>query len=137
VPLQINDVSKHLRTFIWEYLDEEVTVTYNLYLFTPELEAEINAGLADDNVAEALVENMLVILVDWDIMDGDEKVPITKDSLMKIPVRLMGDLMQAIGEDAGGDVDEGKGSVAQLRSRNRAQRRQRSGTSSKQQGSFQ
>ena len=137
MPLQINDVTKSLRTFVWEYLDEEVTITYNLYLFTPELEAEINASLQEEEVAAALVENLLVILVDWDILDGEEKVPITQDSLMKLPVRLMADLMQAIGIDAGGDVEEGKGSVAQLRSRNRAQRRQHSGTSSKQQGSFQ
>ena len=139
MPLQISDLGKERRTFTWEYLGEEVNVTYNIYQFTPEMEDDILSRRDDDEMAGLLVDNLLSIVIDWDVMDGDHKVPLTKEGLSIVPIRLMSDLMQAIGEDAGGDDEEGKASGGQSRSRpNREQRRRsrRGTTSSSQQGSF-
>jgi hypothetical protein len=138
MPLQISDLGKERRTFTWEYLDQEIEITYNVYQFTPEMEAEINAGgHTDERMSQILVENLLAILIDWDVLDGEDKIPLEYDRLMELPTRLMADLMQAIGQDAGGDEEEGKSSGGRS-SQNRASRRaRRSGTiSSVRQGSF-
>lgn len=138
MPLQISDLGKEQRTFTWEYLGEEVQVTYNVYKFTPEMEAQINSGgVTEERMAQILVENLLIILVEWDVMDGDKVVPIEYDAFMALPTRLLGDLMLAIGEDAGGDEEQGKRSGGRSRP-NRASRRAsvHGIDSSKQQGSF-
>jgi hypothetical protein len=138
MPLQIQDLGKERRTFTWEYLGEDIEITYNVYQFTPEMEAEINAGgVTDERASQILTENLLTILIEWDIYNGDEKVPLEYDALMQVPTRLMADLLQAIGEDAGGDVEEGKSSGGRS-SQNRASRRaRRTGTtSSSRRGSF-
>lgn len=138
MPLQIKDLGKEERTFTWEYLGEDISITYNIYRFTPEMEAEINAGGIDEGrMSQLLVENLLTILIDWDIFDGEEKIPLEYDYVCALPTRLLADLLQAIGEDAGGDDEEGKSSGGRSQ-RNRASRRaRRSGTnSSSRQGSF-
>lgn len=138
MPLQISDLGKERRTFTWEYLGEEIEVTYNVYRYTPEMEAEINSGgLTDERASQILVENLLTILLDWDVMNGEEKVTLDYDTFMALPTRLLADLLQAIGEDAGGDEEQGKSSGGRLRS-NRASRRasRRGSVSSRQQGSF-
>lgn len=138
MPLQISDLGKERRIFTWEYLGEEIEVTYNMYQFTPEMEAEINAGGLDESrAAHNLVEYILTIVLDWEVFDGDEKVPIEFDALMALPVRLLADLMNAIGEDAGGDEEEGKGSGGRSRSNRASRRAQRRGSSSSRRvGSF-
>ena len=138
MPLQISDLGKERRTFTWEYLGEDIEVTYNVYRYTPEMEAEINSGgLTDERASQILVENLLTILLDWDVMNGEEKVLLDYDTFMSLPTRLLADLLQAIGEDAGGDDEEGKSFGGRSRS-NRASRRasRRGSASSRQQGSF-
>jgi hypothetical protein len=138
MPLQVSDLGKEVRTFTWEYLGEEIEIKYNVYRFTPEMEAEIGAGGAEEGrMAQLLVENVLAILIDWDIYDGEEKIPLEYDALMEVPIRLLADLMEAIGNDAGGDDEEGKSSGGRSRSNRASRRAQRSGsTSSRQRGSF-
>lgn len=138
MPLQVSDLGKERKTFTWDYLGEEIEITYNIYRFTPEMEAEIGAGGAEEGrMAQLLVENVLAILIDWDIYDGEEKIPLEYDALMEVPVRLLADLMEAIGNDAGGDDEEGKSSGGRSRSNRASRRARRSGaTSSSQQGSF-
>jgi hypothetical protein len=138
MPLQVKDLGKEQRTFIWDYLGEEVSITYNVYKFTPEMEEQINeGGVTEERMARILVENLLIILIAWDVMDGEEVVPIEFDAFMSLPTRLLGDLMMAIGEDAGGDAEQGKRSGGRSQP-NRASRRAsvRGIGSSKQQGSF-
>lgn len=136
MPLQIADVGKEQRTFTWEYLGEEIPITYNLYIFTPEVEDEIEELVGDSEFqTRGLVQMVLHLVTDWEILDGEEKIPITREGLAKVPVRVLADLMSAIRDDAGGDEEEGKASGARS-SRNREQRRHRGGTSSRQQGSF-
>jgi hypothetical protein len=136
MPLNINDLGKERRTFVWEYLGEEISVTYNIYQVTPEFEAELEDAIGDSEFqTQALIEMVLKVVLDWDILDGDEKIPMTVEGLQKVPTRILADVMQAIGTDSGGDETEGKSSGARSR-RNRAMRRHPGGTSSRQQGSF-
>jgi hypothetical protein len=138
MPLQISDLGKERKTFIWEYLGEEIEVTYNVYKFTPEMEAEINSGgNMDERVSQILVENLLIILLDWDVMDGENKVPLEYDAFMALPTRLIADLMMAIGEDAGGDAEQGKRSGGRSQPNRASRRASRIGTDSyKRVGSF-
>jgi len=138
MPLQISDLGKERRTFTWEYLGEEIEITYNIYLFTPEMEAEINSGgVTEERLSQILVENLLVIMVDWDVMDGDQKVPLTYEAFMALPTRLIGDLMMAIADDAGGDSEQGKRFGGRSQQNRASRRRSRTGIdSSRQVGSF-
>jgi hypothetical protein len=132
----LQDVSKEERSFTWHYLGEDIEITYSLYRYTPEFEADLEDLVGDSEfVTRGIVESVLHIVISWDIYDGEDVVPLTTEGLQKVPVRVLGDLMQAISEDAGGDEEEGKSSGGRSQ-RNREQRRHRGGTSSRQQGSF-
>jgi hypothetical protein len=136
VPLQLKDVGKEFHTFTWHFLGEDIEVTYNLYTYTAEFEEELREMVGDgDFASEGIIASVLKLVTAWEVYDGEEKVPLTPEALSKVPIRLLGDLMEAVRDDAGGDEEEGKSSGGRSLP-NRASRRHPGGTSSKQQGSF-
>ena len=105
--------------------DEGINVTYNPQRYTVALEDKLEeiAGRSFQSVSYILMltgwhpgdkgfeeddEEVDGLLVEWDLMDGDQPVPIRADSLKQLPLEFVSALLEAIKADNNPSSEEGK-----------------------------
>lgn len=79
---------------------EHLTVWYRPGALTPELEDA--SRQAEDEGSTAPLRRMLSLLVSrWDLSEdeGKKPVPITQESLARVPSKILVDIVTSIGED--------------------------------------
>lgn len=80
-----------------------LTVWYSQNAFTPRLEqmARDLTSSPDEAASKALCVLLSRLILDWDLTEEDEvtKVPITQDSLLDLPIKLLTDVISTINKD--------------------------------------
>lgn len=124
--LKTSQLNSARAEFDWSYMGEDVHVVYNPQMFTPAMERRINEAIngKTEARAEALVFMLRSMLIDWDLVK-DEVDPETneptgvevpfgtsEDAMMELPVKFLGDAIEAIAGEIQAKGEEGKASGA-------------------------
>lgn len=77
-----------------------VSVTYRPSKITPILEESIQKRINEQRGGAALVELLTESVIDWDLLDNDEKpIPPSREIFEKLPIKFLSLVCQAILED--------------------------------------
>lgn len=80
--------------------DDPIHIVYNPQGFTPLLEQKINNLRTEDASAQALVQIIKSMLVDWDVVKMIDGSPVPygvgDEALMELPIKFLGDVMGGI-----------------------------------------
>ncbi len=100
MPIQIRDLSKDSKT-ITDYETEQgpVTFTYKPSVYSAEVEDKSREYTDDRRAATGVAYLLSLMLIDWDLLDGEEKFPPTLDNLKMLPTAFLGEILEAIGAD--------------------------------------
>ena len=102
MPVSLSQLQNRRKTVEIEYDTETVQVVYNPAAITVKTLQELTSG---DDKAHALIRNLQLFMVDWDVEDGDgNKVPISAELLEELPI----DFLVAISEGIDKDVQPGE-----------------------------
>jgi hypothetical protein len=97
MPLQLSDVFARTRTFTWQFQGLPLTVTYRIGKLTPAREAR--ARVKGAKAIDLRIEELAEVVESWDLMDGEQLYPITKESIGKLPYDFIFALQDAITQD--------------------------------------
>jgi hypothetical protein len=92
--------------------DDGVNLVYNPKAYTLDVEDRLNQLAERTLQSEAMAITLETMVVEWDITDEGKPVPVTVEGMKqaRLPVVVMGELLQAIRKDTNPTTDEGKGS---------------------------
>lgn len=99
MPLDIRSLSARSREISVEYAGEIIRVTYAPAKVTPAWERGFQEALKDEWRTRALVDALAEILVGWDLTEEGAPLPVTRESLARLPLDLLGAIFSAIMED--------------------------------------
>lgn len=81
----------------------DLKVVHNPNAYTPALEVKITELMKDDSAGRFLANILPELITEWDLIDEDgefgtkgESVPITTESMMKLPTELLTAISNAI-----------------------------------------
>jgi len=100
MPVRVGNLVRDRRTVTMPIGDESLTITYQPSGITPDTEDKLREYAADQRGGAMLVALLVDCLVEWDLLDDRGKpLPITADSLRKLPTIFLAQVAQAITED--------------------------------------
>jgi hypothetical protein len=79
--------------------EETITVTYRPRAFSTEgMTRSEKAVIAGRELAgrDGLVDTVAALLAGWDVTDGDEPLPLTRESLENLPDVVLGHILEAV-----------------------------------------
>lgn len=82
-----------------------VHVTYKPSIFTPQLEAKMAEAEVGKQGA-ALAEMLSEFVVDWDLTSDGQPLPCTVETMMSLPIPLLGDFARLLGEEMTEEIRE-------------------------------
>jgi hypothetical protein len=85
---------KETKKTVIKFGEEELNVSYKPMAYTAELEMRMEA--ARSKPASTAASILSEILVEWDLLENGEPVPITKERLQKIPLEFLGMVFEGI-----------------------------------------
>lgn len=101
MPLQLSDLKAKLRKVPVEWEDETLTVEYWPQRFSPSYQDKVAKMIKTQGQTESDGwAIMLEVLAGWDIMDGDQPVPVNKGTISSLPNSLLMAILMAIRTDA-------------------------------------
>lgn len=98
MPLNLANLKHNTRSVSIDYFGEPVNLTYRPSEMTPATEAELQ-GAADEERTEVMVRTVARLVTAWDVMDGDEPLPITADVLRGLPSAFLLHVLDGIQAD--------------------------------------
>lgn len=124
--LKTSQLNSARAEFDWSYMGEDVHIVYNPQMFTPAMERRINEAINGQTTAraEALVFMLRSMLIEWDLVKDavdpetgeatGEEIPFgtSEDAMMDLPVKFLGDAIEAIAKEIQVKGEEGKASGA-------------------------
>lgn len=109
--MRLEDLRKNLRHVVVEVnigqnevgeeQTEKLIFTYRPSELTPDMTRRLGASLESEWKAEWSLKYLVALLVEWDLLDGDEPYPITLESLAVLPDYFLGQVIAALTEDMG------------------------------------
>jgi hypothetical protein len=117
MPLELSDLKVKRRSVAVQYDDEIINIEYCPGMVTPEYQSAMLAlAKCDTNEDQvAAWEQILAVMVSWDITNDGEPLPITRETLGIMPTDLLIAIMQAITADANPNARSAGTSGAGLR----------------------
>lgn len=101
-PIDIGDLfSKRARSLeiAWgEGEDEKFVVSYSPDAYTMEVHARLQLMSEQDSL-DATADLMATLISGWDLTEGDQPYPITKDNLVRLGLPLLMVISNAVQED--------------------------------------
>lgn len=102
MPVSLSQLQRQRKSIAIDYADQSVEVVYNPAAITVKTLQELTSG---DDKANALIRNLRLFMLDWDVEDGEgAKVAITDEVLEELPI----DFLVAISEGINKDVQPGE-----------------------------
>lgn len=108
MPVSLSQLQRQRKTIAIEYAEQTVNVVYNPAAITVKTLQELTSG---DDKANALIRNLQLFMLDWDVEDEGGKVAITDEVLENLPI----DFLVAISEGINKDVTPGEAKGATLK----------------------
>lgn len=101
MPIQIKDLAQGARSVRVEYNGDSLNFQYRSGANTAQAAIEMQERMAEEdaNQTEVLVERLAELVASWDLMDGDKPVPVTKQTLLGLPIPLISAMLQAVADD--------------------------------------
>ena len=87
--------------------NESVTFVFDRAKMTLRRERDLKASANNDNV-DAMVGDLLDILISWDVVDGaGQPVPLSADLMLDLPAKALGNLIEGMSNAAQPSSEEG------------------------------
>lgn len=99
MPIRLSDLQKDERTCTVEYGGETCEVTYRPSGYTPLVESQLQDEAEAGKPGLALAGLLSKILIGWEVMDGEKKVPTTYNSLVNLPEAFLVAVVNKITDD--------------------------------------
>jgi hypothetical protein len=96
--VQLSDLMADRREVVVSLKGLEFMVAYNPSAYTPELESMI-LNIDEKRPVGTTAELLESIVVDWDLIDGTEKVPVNHDSFVRMGIMVLAAILGAINAD--------------------------------------
>lgn len=102
--VNLSDKRAETKTMTLKWGDDDVDVCYRPNAVTPALLESIEDAAKLDDLS-ALGVMLEPILEWWDVMDGDQRVPTTKESIREMPIRWIGIVQAGLEADQNPPAD--------------------------------
>jgi len=111
--IKLADLTRDTRTIAVPVGEETLNVTYQPSWLTPETEEKLHKLGESGRAGQSLVSFLLPCLVSWDLLDDDgQPLPLADKTLRKLPIKLLSQIVQAVGEDMRPNLTSGETSAA-------------------------
>lgn len=97
--LDLDQLQKRSARVTVEYGEDTVVLTYRPERIDAATARRLRKLVESPEQEEDLVEILAVLIADWDITQSGKPLPVTPESLRKIPIALMGSLASGIFTD--------------------------------------
>lgn len=111
MPISLAELKSNTRTVVIPYFDDAVRVTYLPSELTPTVESQIRVSAVEDDNS-VMLDVLSRLIVEWDVMDGDEPLPHTPEVLTHLPTPFLSAIFQGIREDMAPKPKSGRSSFA-------------------------
>lgn len=100
MPLRLSQLRADMRSVTLDIEGESLTITYRPSAITPEAEDQLRDLSGQARPGAALAELLANLIAGWDLFGDDEQpLPITPETLRRLPTAFLASAMQAIAED--------------------------------------
>lgn len=96
--MQLSDIVSDQRKIVAHLSQGDLNITYRPSGYTAEVESQVMDGLSARPVG-TLCTILAPMLIDWDLMDGENGFPVREDALGRLPAGFLIAVLQAIMED--------------------------------------
>lgn len=103
--LSLSDIIEDAATIEVPIGENTLELTYKPSEFTPEQEQRFVAKQKGEVKSDALVQWVVDLVTEWQLWDGDRRIPVTTEELSKLPLSFIGDVIMGIAEDVAGKVE--------------------------------
>lgn len=110
MPIRLTDLQRDEREFEFEFNGETMQVTYQPSAYTPATEDEMQAAFESGRPANGLARILSHVILDWELMDGEERLPVEIAVLTRLPNEFLVALSNAVVADQQEDRDTLKNS---------------------------
>lgn len=91
--------------------EDPLNIVYNPQGYTADVETMVNELKHSEKAAEAVIELLLTMLLEWDLEDDNGVVAVTPEGLHPLPTKFLGDVMSGIADEIQKVVDAGNSST--------------------------
>lgn len=95
--MRLSNIVMDSRTITLHLEQGDLTCTYRPSGYTAEVEEILLAS--STKPLTTLVEILANMLVSWDLLDGEQEIPITKENLSKLPAMFLVAVLKGLMED--------------------------------------
>jgi hypothetical protein len=100
MPISINDLRREQRTVNFDFLGDQVSVTYRPGAVTPEVEDAMQTAQERERPANGLAEVVSMLLVEWDVLDENgTAIPTDLETCRTLPTEFLSAIVVAIVDD--------------------------------------
>lgn len=99
MPIDVHALAKDRRQIDFEFGGMTMPVTYRPSVMTGRFAQEMADGVTVEDFAKKLCE----VIVDWDLMNGSEKLAVNPDAVVDLPTAMVKKMLNDIVEDSGLD----------------------------------
>ncbi len=96
--IQLSELNQEIRTIEIPFGEKMLNVKYHVHGYTGEIEAEILSN-GERMPASTMARILSKILVEWDLMNGEEAYPTTEGTLAKLSLTFLTQVLTAIAQD--------------------------------------
>jgi len=104
MPIDLHALAKDKRQIEFEFGGMTMPVVYRPSVMTGRFAQQLTDGETIDDLTEQIVQ----VIVEWDLKDGDKPIPVSTDALASLPTAMLRKMMDDIAEDSGLTPPEGK-----------------------------
>ncbi|MFN8533846.1 MAG: hypothetical protein U0556_09885 [Dehalococcoidia bacterium] len=102
MPLDLAKQREKTKSLTFDWDGEAVTLTYRVHTLTARRMArldELAAASSQGAAAVGLIEMFCAIVAGWDVMQGDEPLPIDETTLLDVDIPFLNACFDAIRQD--------------------------------------